>query len=154
MGRMTHKLMLAAFILLDGCATGPSLQESQASVPRVPVDRGRIYFYRTNSPFGSAIQPSVRLDGLVVGDAVPGGVFFCNVVPGRYTASVESEVEKSVDVDVAAGESAYVKMDWGMGWLFARIQLEMPPADIGARETAEASLIKAKCQSNDVSSHT
>ena len=146
----TIQAAVAVILLgLGACANGPTLRESRAQIPPVAADRGRIYFYRTSSPFGSVIHPSVRLDGDVVGDSIPNGVFFCDVAPGHHTASVQSEVEKSADLDVAAGQSAYVKMDSdfpsGMGWLYARVQIEVVPPETGATEAAASSLLTSSC---------
>ena len=140
---------LAAFaalcLMVSGCATGPTLQQSQASVPQLSPDRGRIFFYRTNSYFGSAIQPYVKLDGVAIGDSVPGGVLYCDVVPGRHIASVSTEVDRTVDFNVVAGQATYVKMDWGVGFIMARIQIEVVPSDVGAGEAATSSLMKSQC---------
>lgn len=142
---MSHAGIAVVLLGLGACATGPTLQESRAKVPSVPADQGRIYFYRTASPFGSAIQPSVRLDGVGVGESIPNGVFFCDVAPGRHTVSVETEVEKSAEVEVAAGQSSYVKMDQGMGWLYARVHIEVVPPETGASEAAASTLIASSC---------
>lgn len=142
-------IRLAAFaalcLMVSGCATGPSLQQSQASIPELSPDRGRVYFYRTNSGFGAAIQPSVKLDGVVVGDSVPGGVFYCDVVPGPHIAGVTTEVDRTVNFSVAAGEPAYIKMDWGFGYLVYRVQIETVAPNIGAGEAAVSSLMKSQC---------
>ena len=145
---MKRTVQVAGAVLLLGlgaCATGPTLRESRTNVPPVPADHGRIYFYRTANPLGAVIQPSVRLDGVVVGDSIPNGVFFCDVAPGRHTASVRSEVENSAEVDVAAGRSTYVKMDRGAGWLYARVQIEVVPPETGASEAAASTLITSSC---------
>ena len=46
------KIMIAAvvFALLAGCAaTGPLYSDISASIPPVPADKGRIYFYRSDT---------------------------------------------------------------------------------------------------------
>jgi hypothetical protein len=96
-------LVLAGVLLVGGCATGPSLENLQANVAQVAPDRGRIFLYRINSPFGAAMQPSVKLDNVDVGDAVPGGVFFCDVAPGPHVISVTTEVERIANLMMAAG---------------------------------------------------
>lgn len=145
---MKRTVQAAGAVILLGlgaCANGPTLQESRAKVPPVPADHGRIYFYRAVNPLGAVIQPSVRLDGVVVGDSIPNGVFFCDVAPGRHTASVRSEVENSAEVEVAAGQSSYVKMDRSAGWFYARVQIEVVPPETGASEAAASSLIASSC---------
>lgn len=136
---------LGALFLVAGCATGPSLQQSQANVPDMAPDRARIFLYRTNSPFGAAIQPSVKLDNAVVGEAVPGGVFFCDVPPGHHVVSVTTEAEKIANIDIAAGQASYIKMDAGFGWMIARIHLEIVSPETGADEAGKSSLVKSQC---------
>jgi len=63
-------------VLLAACATsGPKFSEMTASMSPAKPDIGRIYFYRT-TVLGAAVQPSVRLNGEVVGKAVPNGFFY------------------------------------------------------------------------------
>lgn len=137
--------VFAGLLLVAGCATGPSLEKMQASVPQATADRGRIFLYRTNSPFGAGVQPSVMLDNIEVGDAVPGGVFFCDVAPGPHVISVTTEVEKVANLDMAAGQVTYVRMEAGFGWLVGRIHLELVPPETGAAEAAKASLMESRC---------
>lgn len=142
---MKRFILLACAGLLASCATGPTLQQTQASIRPIPKDRARIYLYRTNSPFGSAIQPRVLLNGQKVGDSVPGGVFFCDVAPGTYTATVNTEVEKSAVISAVAGQNFYVRMDWGFGWIVARVHIEEVPASIGEAEAQSLSLTGNSC---------
>jgi uncharacterized protein DUF2846 len=132
-------------LFVAACATGPTLQESQASVSPLSPEHGRVFFYRTNSGFGAAIQPSVMLDGIGVGDAVPNGVFYCDVAPGKHFATVSTEVDRTVAFNVEADQTAYIKMDWGFGYIMARVQIEQVSPDIGVGEAAVSSLIKSNC---------
>ena len=138
---MRGKLAVLAVLALAGCATGPTLHETRASLPPAPTDKARIYFYRTGSPIGSAIQPSIMLNSQKIGDSVPGGVFFCDVKPGTYAATVSTEVEKSAVINAAAGQQYYVKMDWGFGWIVARVHMETVPPVVGEAETQALSVL-------------
>lgn len=143
------KISAAAFVALSlfvaGCASGPTLQQNQASITQPSSEQGRVFFYRTNSYFGSAIQPSVKLDGVAVGDAVPNGVFYCDVAPGKHFATVSTEVDRTVEFNAVANQNTYIKMDWGFGWIMARVQIEQVAPEIGAPEAAASSLIKSTC---------
>ncbi len=48
-----------------------------SSIPSLQIGRGRVYFLRSASMFGAAIQPDIRLNNEVVGESKPGGFFFC-----------------------------------------------------------------------------
>jgi len=69
-------------------------------------------------------------------------VFFCDISPGDHVVSVTTETEKIANVDIAAGQASYVKMDAGFGWIVAWIHLEIVPPETGAAEAGKASLIK------------
>lgn len=115
-------------------------------MPAASADKARIFFYRTGSPIGSAIQPSIFLNDEKIGDPVPGGVFFCDVKPGNYVARVSTEVDKSAMIAAAAGRQYYVRMDWGFGWIVARVHMEAVPTSIGETETQTLSVItKTSC---------
>jgi len=81
-------------MLLAACATsGPKFSEMTAAMSTAGPDMGRIYFYRT-TVLGAAVQPGVRLNGEVVGKAVPNGFFYVDCPPGNYQVATETEVER------------------------------------------------------------
>jgi hypothetical protein len=93
------------------------------------------------------VQPEIRLDGRVIGSSVPGGVFYCDVKPGKHIAAVTTEGTRTVNFDVAAGESTYVKMDWAMGFMTGRINFEVIDPTNGAEEADVQSLVNSECPS-------
>ena len=103
-GRASSRLLFVVLSLafLAGCATGPSYTEVKNTFPELTADKGRIFFYRDGGLFGGGIQPSIRLNGDVIGDAVPGGFFFRDVKPGVYDVSVNTEVVRSANVGLVA----------------------------------------------------
>jgi hypothetical protein len=133
---------LVLLLVLSACATGPSLKDSQASVQPLPTNMGRIYFYREGSPIGAAIQPSVYVNQQRVGSSVPGGVFYRDFAPGTYVVSVETEVEKTVTVNLAAGQTRYVRMEMGFGWIAGRVHLTLVDAAQADQQMQTLSLLK------------
>jgi hypothetical protein len=130
-------------LVVSACATGPSLKDSQSSIQPLAANMGRVYFYRDGSPFGAAIQPSVFVNQQKVGDSVPGGVFYRDFAPGSYVVTVETEVEKSLPFELAAGQVRYVKMDMGFGWIAGRVHLALVEAPQANAEMQSLSLVKA-----------
>jgi len=108
--------------LLAACAGGPKLSES--NVPSIPQDQGRIYFYRTQV-IGVAVQPSIRLNGNKVGDCQPNGVFFKDVAPGDYEATVTTEVEHKLTFTIAKSEEKYVRCYITFGLFVGHAVLEL-----------------------------
>src|ERR1700686_5101650 len=86
--------ILAAGMLLAACASGPKYSDVKSSIPPLSSDQGRVYFYRSNSMMGSAIQPSIMLNGEKVGDSKPGGFFYVDRPPGNYEVVCGTEVER------------------------------------------------------------
>ena len=132
---------LAAFtcvLLLSGCATGPKHSEVASSIPALKADQGRVYFYRT-AIVGAAVRPDVRLNGTVVGSAVPGGFFFVDQPPGACEVSTSTEVEKKLTFTLAAGDTRYVRLNMNFGLLVGRVVPELTPAAEATKEIADLS---------------
>jgi hypothetical protein len=126
MKRQFLKFALAgvALALVSGCATGIKHEQMAASIPSVKAGEGRIYFYRTSSMVGAAIQPDIRLNGQVVGASKPGGFFFVDRPAGNYVASASTETEKTVSFTLQPGETKYIRSSVGLGIVAGRVVLE------------------------------
>jgi hypothetical protein len=124
----------AALPLVAACAGGPTFTEMHASEPALAADSGRIYFYRESTMMGAALQPSVKIDGTAVGDAVPGGYFYVDRPAGTYKVSTTTEKEEDIDVKLAAGQIRYVRFDIGMGVFVGHIIPSIIDPDQGAND--------------------
>ena len=128
----------ACLMMLSGCASGPKHSEVASSIPALKADAGRVYFYRT-ALMGAAVRPEVRLNGTVVGTAVPGGFFFVDQPPGAYEVSTSTEVEKKLTFTLAAGDTRYVRLNMAFGLLVGRVVPELTPAAEATKEIADLS---------------
>lgn len=63
------RMLFAGFAvsLMAGCASGVKHSEMASSMPTLKQGEGRVYFMRSASMFGAAVQPDIRLNGEVVG---------------------------------------------------------------------------------------
>jgi hypothetical protein len=113
-------LACLALLVVAACASGPTFTELQASTPAPAADGGRIYVYRT-STLGAAIQPAVKLDGVVIGEAKPRGYFYVDRPPGSYKISTETEVDRFLSLTLAAGQTRYVRLDPTFGFFVGHI---------------------------------
>ena len=113
--------VLLSALVLFACAGGPTLREQQPQLPNLSEGKGRIFFFRVKRFAGSGIQPSVFLNGKKVGTAVPGGVFYRDVLAGNYLVNITTEVRKQFNFEIKTGQTRYIKMIMGIGWLFARV---------------------------------
>lgn len=126
MKRSFLKFALAgvALALVSGCASGIKHEQMAASMPSVKAGQGRIYFFRSSSMVGAAVQPEIRLNGEVVGQSKPGGFFFVDRPAGNYSAGASTETEKTVSFRLQAGETKYIRSSVGMGLVVGRVVLE------------------------------
>ncbi len=142
MRRTFLKLAAAASVavVLAGCAaSGMKHQEMAAGMPSLKAGEGRVYFLRSSSMFGAALQPDIRLNGVVVGESKPGGFFYVDRPAGNYSATAATETEKAVTFVLAAGETKYVRSSPSMGIVVGRVVMEIESADKAKAELASLS---------------
>ncbi len=123
--RIAAIALCCAAALAAGCATGPKYAEVAKSIPAPQAGEGRIYFFRSSSMLGAAIQPDIRLNGVVVGSSKPGGFFYVDRPAGTYLGAASTETEKTLSLVLAAGETKYVRTSPSFGVLVGRINLEL-----------------------------
>ncbi|HLB15493.1 MAG TPA: DUF2846 domain-containing protein [Burkholderiales bacterium] len=127
---------LGLIALLAGCATGGATRDEIRTALGPPAaGHGRIYLYRT-SPRGFAIQPEIRVNDVPVGRSVPNGFFFVDRPAGVYIVATTTEVTRAVRIELAAGETRYVRTDISFGILAGRVT----PVLV-SREEAEVQLV-------------
>jgi hypothetical protein len=142
MNLLRASTLLAVAVLLSACAaSGPKLAEMQSSMPALKADQGRIYFYRPSSMMGAAIQPSILLNGKVVGESKPGGFFFVDTTPGPQEVSTTTEVEKKLTFTLDPRQTRYVRTSISFGVIAGRVYPELVDNATGDKELAEASYI-------------
>jgi hypothetical protein len=108
-------------MLMMSCATsGPMYSEMVDSTPPVPGANGRVYIYRT-SALGAAIQPEVKLDGSVVGKAVPIGFFYVDCSAGNHRIATSTEVERELTFYLEEGQTRYVRLDVSIGFFVGHV---------------------------------
>jgi uncharacterized protein DUF2846 len=133
---------LSAAVLLSACAaSGPKLSEMRASMPQLKPDQGRIYFYRSSSMLGAAMQPAIMLNGRTVGESRPGGFFYIDEPAGPKEVSTSTEVEKKLTFTLDRGQTRYVRTSVGFGVAVGRVYPELVDNATGEKELQEASYI-------------
>ena len=136
-GIITNSGALIAALLLVGCASGPSYDQVAGSFQAVQSGQGRIFCYR-NSAFGAAVQPAIRLNGEVVGKAVPQGFFYVDRPAGTYEISASTEAKRSLTINLDAGEEKYVRLEVKMGLFVGHIKPVLVDASKGQVEIKKA----------------
>ncbi|WP_024973066.1 DUF2846 domain-containing protein [Ralstonia pickettii] len=115
-------------VLIAGCASGVKYSEMASSIPTLKQDQGRVYFFRSSSLIGAALQPDIKLNSEVIGQSKPGGFFFVDRPAGKYVVSTATETEKTLSFALDAGETKYVRTSPSLGLIVGRVvpELETP----------------------------
>jgi hypothetical protein len=139
--RSSWYAVLTAVVVLfvGGCASGPTYQEVAPKLPKLAANEGRIWLIRADRFGAAAVQPEIRVNGVVVGRAQVGGMFFVDRPPGTYEVAGTTEVEKKLTFALTAGEEKYVRLQIAPGLLVGRLH-----ADLIDRQTAERDMSVAR----------
>lgn len=137
-------LFLIVAFLLGGCATtGPKFAEYAPSISHLSPDTGRIYLYRT-SVLGFAIQPEVKLNGEVIGKAVPKGFFYVDKKTGNYEIMTSTEVKRKLSLTLDEGQTRYVRLNISMGFFVGHVYPELVESQVGEKEIQNCRYIGQK----------
>ena len=105
-------------LAVAGCAQ-PALT-SAVAVPSIPPGGARIWIYRDYQPSESLNMAAVTINGANAGYAqAGGGAFYRDVPPGHYHVAVASygtDFGQSSNIDLVAGEEAYVQIQSLSAW--------------------------------------
>lgn len=124
---MFHSAMPA-----DDGSPETTVEASDASPPPLALDRGRIYFYRMGSYSPDTfIHPEIRVDGKIVGVARSGSYFVVDLPTGVYTVAPSWNIDRTLNVDVRAGQAAYVQVEIRFPVLAGRVVLSETSQRIG-----------------------
>jgi Protein of unknown function (DUF2846) len=134
-------LVWMTLAVLAGCATsGATYTELQAKLAPPPAGEGRVFIYRT-TVLGAAVQPSVMLNGTVVGHAVPRGFIYLDRPAGNYTISTETEVTRTLSLTLVSGQVRYVRLNIGMGFFVGHVWPELVSDQEGISDIGECHLV-------------
>ncbi|MBL4868801.1 MAG: DUF2846 domain-containing protein [Pseudomonadales bacterium] len=128
-------ILLFFTITLSGCATGPTFKEYSSNITPVKSDSGRIYVYRLTA-LGAAVQPKVRLNGEIVGKAVPKGFFYVDRPAGSYEVSASTEAKRSLTLNLEPGDERYVRLEVKMGLFVGHVKPILVDKSVGEEEIA------------------
>jgi hypothetical protein len=141
--RITLFSVALVLVTCAGCATGPEYSKYSMTIkPPAPTDC-RIWFYRPSKMFGSAVQPHVFLNGIVVGKSQPGCYFYVDRPPGDYEVKCSTEWASKTVLHVQAGDEKFVRLSIGVGVFVGHIIPSEVERDKGLKEISKCKLITA-----------
>ena len=131
LGRFLFAAVLA--LAITGCASGPRFSAMHSSEAPIPPGDGRVYIYRP-SAFGAAVQPHVMLNGEAVCRAVPHGYIYVDRPAGDYEFVTTTEVKRTLNVTLEAGQVRYVRLNIGMGFGVGHVWSELMDNAVGEKQ--------------------
>lgn len=130
----TAAVAVAVSLLLVGCAmSGLKYSEFKPTVDNLASGDARVYIYRATA-LGAAVQPDVKLNGAVVGSAVPNGFFYVDRIPGNYEISTSTEVERKLSLTLDKGQTRYVRLNISFGFFVGHVYPELVENEVALGE--------------------
>jgi hypothetical protein len=83
---------------------------------------------------GAAVQPEVKLNGEVIGKAVPKGFVYLDKAPATYEIMTSTEVDRKLSLTLDKGQVRYVRLDISMGFFVGHVYPELVDSDVGEKE--------------------
>ena len=136
--RTVARPMIAGILLLllAACASGPQFSQMKSSLPVAAEGKGRILIYRS-AILGYAIQPSIKVNGEVVGSAKPQGFLYVDRPAGDYEISTATEVTRTLSLNLEAGQTRYVRLGVSFGFFVGHVYPELVDDSVGSAEIKE-----------------
>lgn len=129
--------------LMTGCASGPQYSALHNTEAPPASGNGRIYIYRT-AVLGAAVQPDVKINGDVIGKAVPGGYFFVDRPAGNYQISTSTEVKRTLSLTLDPDQKRYVRLNISLGFFVGHVWPELIDNQVAEKEIEDCHYVKGK----------
>ena len=129
--RLLGALMAGMVVLmLSAChARGPVVSESLDLLPSLPSGMARVMIFADQETAGIS-RAEVFLNGRRLGKVQASGVYVADVLPGVQTVSLGSELGHSTAFRATAGQTHYIRLNGGAGFLIGAITpVEVPPEE-------------------------
>jgi hypothetical protein len=147
---MRLHLPALAFVLLSflpGCATtgvqpvNPAVAAKMTAIN--PRAMATVVIYRESNLFGSALRPTVMLNGNDLVNIGNGRVFVGAIAPGHYVFEMDDK-KSGTEVDLKPGQSIYMKVELVQGfWKGGGRLLQVAPEQ-GAFESKRLDLVPSQ----------
>ena len=123
-------LLLTALVLYACAATGPIFETVRDSLPPLGENNGRLFLYREYAVFGSAMIPDIIISGKKVGESIPGGVFYVDLLAGEYDIIIPTIFypgQNNLRVNLEPREVQYIRTWIGASGWGGRAYIELVP---------------------------
>ena len=143
-------IAISLFASLAGCMTTPVTIAPEKDFthlfPPLKKDLARIFFYRPQILSGSLITPPVNVNGVYVGNSLPGEYFYIDIYKGNYR--IEISEGKILELKLAAGEERFIKMDLGGTGIFYDIIPKLANPEVARHQIIQMYEMKERMKGN------
>ena len=140
-------LLVVTSALLFGCATTAVKSANPAVVRKLAaIDRhsmATVVIYRERNFYGSALRPTVMLNGKDFVNIGNGRVFVGRFQPGHYVFEMDDK-KSGTELDLTPGKQVYIKVELVPGFWKGGGRLMQAAAEQGAFEARRLDLIPEK----------
>lgn len=112
----------------------PALAEPVAAVEPPPPGLARLYVYRQHDLLLITLEPHVIVNGLSLGTIAMGEAFFRDAKPGRYEIYLSSDPWRVIELQLAPGDTAFIRATLRAGLGSVRLSAEHMGAATAAHE--------------------
>ena len=138
-------LIIIASLLMDGCASTSKATAERSDAAKtftIPMEKGSVYLYRVGRVYASAVQLSVKINGLDAGGTGPNTFFKWDLLPGTYTfLSTTDESSAVVELEVEPGKNYFIRQDIRMGVITNRVKMKLVDHVQGREEVLNSKLL-------------
>ena len=149
---MKKPVLLASLVCvatLVGCATGPDFKTYSSTLTPPKEGESRVWFYRPSKMIGSAVQPTVYINGSPTGKAQPGSFFYADKPTGTYELKCSTEWADKAQLTVVQNQVHYVRLTMLPGVFVGHVLPKVVPEEQGLREIQKCHLITADGMNKD-----
>ena len=125
----------ALALAFGGCATGAKFGAYAAKLPPPKQGYGRIWIYREARYAGSAIAPSVAINGSTIGDLKAGGFLVADRPAGEYIVeTVNVPHSHGCHISLTAQSNSYLRLTMIFGLWVGEFGLEEASPAVAKQE--------------------
>jgi len=144
MKQLLFVMLVTLTAIAQQSAENPAPASSPVAQQSVPEPPTTLVVFREKHFEGSALKPSIYMDGQEITRLNNGSYFTLPIKPGKHNLTSSAKHEASLDIDAKAGESNYVQMIIVTGTWRGAGRLVPVPADDGKNAISKLKLLELK----------
>jgi hypothetical protein len=87
------------------------------------------------------VQPEVKLNGAVIGNAIPHGFYYVDRPPGNHEIITSTEVDRKFTFTLERGQTRFVRLSISLGFFVGHIYPELLDTEVAEKEIQDSSFV-------------